>query len=300
MNSHHKYIKYKTKYLELKNNLSGGAKIEAKIYPDLSLIRDHGVDGSFYKWKKELKTDPDESFCIKFYGNNKTLYYIGALHTIDPNSKTFSYVNKVITKFKPDIVLIEGVPLSKGINPQLDYFQGEGKYAAELATKYQIPFSGIEGNDNDMDNIILKLSEKYDIDDIYGYFYLGMHKYMAKTMKATKNEFIHDFDEYERKHLDDLFKTTTKWIPEIWFSKTFGKKFKYGSFLEYSAPYDNPKIITQRISFDYGKLRDQINAKNLYIFINDYNTILYIMGQNHLYADFPMLLDTFGHYELVF
>ena len=64
--------------------------------------------------------------------------------------------------FLPDIILIEEVPFDKSISPELSYFQGEGKYASDLAIKYNIPFSGIEG---DEDKILLLLSKniKYKI-----------------------------------------------------------------------------------------------------------------------------------------
>jgi hypothetical protein len=42
------------------------------------------------------------------------------------------------------------------------------------------------------------------------------------------------------------------------------------------------------------RIRDRANIRNLYKLINKYKDVVYIMGKNHVYADFLVLTDTFG------
>lgn len=281
-----KYIKYKKKYLRLKN----------KLVPNLKKLRDHGTDGSFLKWKKKLGFKISDPFCLQFHNSDKSLFYIGAKHTIDSNSLTYKYIKYVIDNLRePEIVLLEGIPFEYGLNPDISYFQGEGLYAAELARKNQIPYAGIEVNEK---KILEKMSEIYDIDDIYGFIYLRAHKYYFRTFGKNEMELDTDFQHNKKKFLDQIFDYNL-WDPKIWFQKVFGKKFKYGKDLEFAAPYTNSKIITQQISSDYAKERDKENLINLYKYINTYNKICLIMGENHAYADFPVLIDTFKNFKIL-
>lgn len=306
--TYRKYRKYKTKYLNLKKSnqkMESNEKMPVEVLmPNLNLLRDHGTDGSFYKWKKELGIPNDDAFCLKFsmdVPKQKILYYIGAMHTFDIESLTYQYIHQIIsvcvtnqikssTTTKSTIVLIEGIPVKYGISPSLKNHQGEGKYAGDLAINLKIPFSGIEG---DEDHILIDLKNKYGVMNIYGFLYLRMHKYYYRTMKATEKEFNEDFNTYEVPRLNHLFGEIL-FYPKIWFKQTFGKNFSHGKFLEYSSPHNNTKIITKQIAFDYGKVRDQINMVNLYRFLNEYDIVVYIMGQNHVYADIKVLEDTFG------
>ncbi|AYV77757.1 MAG: hypothetical protein Edafosvirus1_88 [Edafosvirus sp.] len=279
-----KYLKYKNKYLQLKNQL----------VPDIDLIQDHGTDGSFMKWKTYNNIQKNDAFILEFDIDNKKLYYIGAMHTTDNESKTFQLIKKIID-YNPDIVLIEGIPFDNGISPDISYFQGEGKFAVELAKARHIPYSGIETNENE---ILQKLSEKYSIDDIYGFMYLRMQKYYFKTMQLSEKEMIDDFDKYTRNNLDKLF-GKQEWDFNRWFLKTFNKKFKYGKNLESGAPYKNSEDISRQISFDLSTQRDISNIKNLYKFLNEYDNVLYIMGQNHVHADIKVLENTFGKFKII-
>lgn len=286
MDHYGKYKKYKAKYLRLKTE---------GMVPNLSLRRDHGTDGAFSAWRRGLNVDT-VAFCLKFEKDNHILYYIGAQHTTDPTSDTFGYIETVVRKLCPetDIVLLEGIPRKMGISPPLSHFHGEGKFASDLARQRGIPYSGIEA---DEDDLLRSLAETYDPDDICGFLYLRMHKYFYRTLRKTRAEFVKDFAEYEAPTLARTLGASCD--PTEWFRRTFGKEFRYGRYLEYASPSRDSKIITQRISFDYGELRDGQNLKTLYYFLSHYRTVLYIMGMNHVYADLPVLVDTFGGYRVV-
>lgn len=255
-----------------------------KIYkPNMNLLNDDGVDGSNQRWKKQ--NNIGTPYYLSFDDGHKTLNYIGAQHTTDQKSKTFRLIGKVIKKYNPDLVVIEGIPFDMGFNPDISYFQGEGHYATKLAKKNKIDYVGVEGNE---DKILRMLSRKYNKKDIYGYDFLHTYKYFYKTMKVGKHELY-----------DDIKQRIKNFDPDKWFMDTFGKKFRYGSYLEYASPYNGKDSnITQKISYDYSRYRNIMYIRNLYKLINKYNNILFIMGENHVYADKDILSDTFGDYMI--
>ena len=289
-----KYKKYKIKYISLKNTTKQFAG-DGTIEPSLNLLRDHGVDNDrFNQWKKFNKIPRDKAFCLLFELRNKKLYYIGAKHTTDTGSETFLYIHKIITESKPDIVLLEGIPYSLGISPRLSNMQGESKFAIDLAIENKIPYIGIEPNEN---NILLNISNKFNKDDIYGYMYLGMYKYHFVTLKSGENQLQEFFEKYE---LPNLEKSIGK-IPfnfHEWFKSKFNKSFIYGEDLEYASPTDSD-IITQKISYELAKMRDAGIIINLYKVLNTYDKILFICGQNHLYAHLKILEETFGGFKKI-
>jgi hypothetical protein len=273
------------------------------IIPNLNLLQNHGIDGSFNQWKIKNGIGQKNAFCLKFsklFNNQgtRTLYYVGAIHTTDPSSDTHQIIKHIITDLKPDVVVIEGVPYSRGMSPELKHLSGdEGSHAIGLAKKHHIPYSGIEESEED---IFMALSKKYKPIDIMGFIFLRTHKYCYKTLKMSFESFIDDFNKHEMKYMVNIFgKKLSKINPLVWFRNVFGREFIYGQNLELATPNFDSDIITHKISFDYSKDRDLGNIINLYKFINSYQTVLYIMGQNHVYADSRVLEKTFGKYSII-
>jgi hypothetical protein len=286
MDCYEKYIKYRENYFDLCKNINGGGERKELYKQNIKLLNDHGTDGSYLKWKKENKiTGP---YCLSFRINNKMFNYIGAQHTVDKKSPTFKLIRKVINKFKPMLIVIEGVEYKKGLNPLLKNFQNEGSYAVSLGKRYGADFIGTEGDEGQLFD---KLAKQFKKEDITGFIFLRMHKYYYRTKKESKDKFIDDFNKIYH---------TDQFDPIQWFENTFSKTFKYGRFLEYASPYDGKNaVITQIISAVYSKNRDINNIKRIYEFINKYDNILYIMGENHVYADKDVLVDTFGNYQII-
>lgn len=292
--NYNKYIAYRKKYILL-GKMKGGNNI---FIPKTELLRDHGSDGKFVEWKKQLKIPVKDAFCLKFKTFGKKLYYIASNHTTDETSDTFAYIHQCINKYKPGLIILEGIPISKGINPNLKNVVGEPGYAMKLAIENKIDFIGIEGSEKD---IILELAKRFNNDDIYGWFFLRDRKYCHKTLKIGEEEFKHKYWIRSKKYLDEIFEKHNSWNSDKWFSETFKKPFSYydNDTLEFASPIKNSSIITQQINFENSKIRDWVNIKNLYSLINEHNTIIYIMGQNHAYADFDVILDTFKNYQIV-
>lgn len=296
-----------------------------RFLPNLKLLRDHGTDGgnsknlsdfvdsqhpnsstmnfdsSFNKFIIQLNKDYEDPICVKFFNQyfNMKLYYVGVSHTSQSDSDTFKLIKYVIEKVdKIKLVILEGIEFSFGLSPDLDNVFGETKYSIDLAKKYNIQYHGLETNE---DIIFNKLKNKYKTIDLYGYYFMRQYKYLYKTLHIEQYEdIVKDFNEnidYIKRLLGEC-----KFDPILWFKERFNKEFIIGHNLEFGAPYKNTNIITQEISYKYSRIRDRLNMNNLFKIINKYNEfdkILIIMGKNHLYADFEVLLDLFKNYKII-
>jgi hypothetical protein len=265
------------------------------IKPKTRLSRDHGVSGEFSEWTKKQKIPSDKSFCFKFTKDKFKLIYIGSKHTNDENSDTYKLINKIITKYKPKLIILEGIPNSKGISPPLINLFGEPGYAIKLAMQNDIKYTGIETHE---DKILIKVNKKFKSTDIYGFCFLRLHKQFINN-KETEDEFVKTFNNQTMKRLNNLF-SLNSWNYDEWFEETFHIKFIYGKFLEYASPYNGKDaLITQKINYYIMCVRDRANIRTLYKLINKYKDVVYIMGKNHVYADFLVLKDTFGKPDLI-
>jgi hypothetical protein len=250
MSYDYKYIKYKNKYIYLKiRQMQGGSiggGIRGEYYePNMKLLKDHGVDGSYKKWKEQNSII--SPYCLSFTKDSKIFNYIGAYHTDDENSNTFKLIKKIIKKYKPELIIVEGVRYDMGINPPLTNYHGEGKYAIDIGKKYGAKYTGVEGLEKD---IVSELLTKYSRDDILGYDFLRSHKFSYNTIRISEEQFMSEFKEH------NIFNDKT-FNPVEWFENTFGEKFKYGSFLEYASPYKGPEaVLTQKLGYDFSRCRD--------------------------------------------
>lgn len=253
------------------------------LKPKLSLLNDHGSGGEYARWKKEngLEGGP---YCLRF--SNGKLSYIGVQHTYDANSDTYKLIEHVIERERPEIVIVEGIDFSLGLDPDVGDFGGEGGYAIKLAKNHKsIHYVGIEESE---EKLMKKLLTRFRRNDVIGYDFLRAHKFAYRTMRMTKKEFFDDFTEHS------MFRADVSAMLQ-WFERTFGKKFRYGSNLEYASPYNGEgAVITQIIGAEHSKNRDKTNIKNLYRVLNLYNKVVFIMGENHVYADKDVLIGTFG------
>ena len=80
-----------------------------------------------------------------------------------------------------------------------------------------------------------------------------------------------------------------------YFEKRIGEKFEYGNVdSEMASPDIKGKYITNKISAINSMARDKIIIINLYKYLNQYQNILIIYGQNHYYSHLKILEKTFG------
>lgn len=263
------------------------------IKPDLKLLRDHGVSGNrFHNLKKKYGISYNDPFCMKFENKKKKLYYIASIHTNDPKSRTFRLIKNIINKV--EFVIVEGINFEWGLSPDVGRRKGEMKYATTLAIDNRIPFSGVEPSDKYIYKRLIDDGIKKK--DIVLFEILREYKVFCKNGYTEEQFYEHikkNVFPYLRKMLK--FGKFEKFNFHKYFEKRIGEKFIYCKIdLEISSPNKNGKYITNRISAENNFIRDAEIIKNLYKYLNQYDNILFIYGQNHYYAHLKILEKTFG------
>ena len=268
------------------------------LKPDVKLLRDHGTSGEFGKWKEENGLEEGKPYCLKFTKGEYNLNYIGTNHTNDPKSDTYKLVGNVIKKSKPKLVVIEGVQNSYGLFTKIETLYGEIQYAAKIAQKYDIDIIGIESDEVIIFKHLTK-KMKFKRCDIYGFLFLRTQNVFYHSMKAPRKDFLDAFYKHEKPYLDKAFGSVLDWDHRTWYKKTFGVAWRYSTNKGYSHPYcAADAVITQKIACAYSRMRDEMNIKILYSLLNKYKKVVYVMGQNHVYADVPVLENTFGKFSV--
>lgn len=158
------------------------------ITPKLNLLRDHGMDGEFNLWIKENNLGNDV-FKLHFKTENKKLTYIGTKYIDNLKSKTFNVIKDIISNNFFDLIIVEGVPYDKGLNPDLNRsgWEYEMSFAIDLAKNHNINYAGIEPLDKDIYN---KLLPEYKIEDLMLFEALREYK-LSYQSKKDYHFFMH-------------------------------------------------------------------------------------------------------------
>lgn len=240
-----------------------------------------------FKIKHNIKLN--EPCVFLFQRNNKKIYYIATKHTNDKKSKTFSLIKNIIkmhNKKEKTVIALEG---GAGKSPEIKY--GEGGFAIKYAKKFKIDYVGVEKPINKLLKYVMK---DFILDDIYGYVFLMLSR-QSFDMGLKEKKMWNDYKIYSKWYHTQLKKLN--FDPKIWFENIYNKKYVYGKYLDYSSPSGNK--ITNKIAIKIGKIRNYYLLKNMLKLFSKYDTIFYVIGEGHLYCDFPVLLDYFGKYEII-
>ena len=104
-----KYLKYKQKYLDLKNNMTGGAQIFIKTLTGKTLTIDFNYDSDKVQDLKnyilEKEGIPVDQQRLMYYG--KVLNDESPLNTIEPNISTTGMITMVRKVHKPNQIFIK-------------------------------------------------------------------------------------------------------------------------------------------------------------------------------------------------
>ena len=144
----------------------------SSLKPNYDLLKDY----SFELQEKEPYRVP---YYVKFEKGDKELLYIAANHTSNKGTLTFTLIESAVHSFKPNYIIIEGVPSGKVSDGFLKFIEecskksfkncGEPIYTASLARKKNIPFDGGEPDDLVIMN---KLAKENIAGEDLAYFYL--------------------------------------------------------------------------------------------------------------------------------
>ncbi len=99
-------------------------------------------------------------YSVRYEGCGKTLYYIAANHTNEPDSKTYQAIETVFKRDDVDMVIVEGFPSQSGISPtkmltyaksvKNNHADSEPYFSIRQATASGADFMGGEPTDSDI------------------------------------------------------------------------------------------------------------------------------------------------------
>lgn len=270
--------------------------------PNFSLLRDY----SFELQKQEPYTIPYYSLYEK---NNKVLLYIAADHTSDTESLTFKLITRAVENFKPEIVIIEGVPTGKISDKYIEYVKrcpkksfrncGEPSFAAYQAIERNIALEGGEPSDNDILNYITQ--QGYSKEDL-AYFYLLRISIQWKRQKRINSK---NYEEELSKFIPIIEKRFNSRVSISfngyinWYLENSGNSFDL-SILKNNdvAPIKNG-IFSQKISHTVGIARERNILSVLSASLNNHNRVLIIYGGGHFVKSKGILEEMLGIASIV-
>lgn len=249
-----------------------------------------------YSYEGEKNLPFAEPFLAYFSKNGFDLYFVAAHHTTSVDSKTFSLIQRVFTQFQPQSAIIEGYPYTEGENPSFiieevkqtsitkHYKWGESEFTAQMALEHGIPFIGAEPTDREVFEEVKR--NGYTLNDFLSFYFVRqIPQFRRQGVMETKvinlfNEFMLEIHKelglfnYAEFGFSDFLK---------WYSEKNGEKFDPEKIdTETSAPFENGKLFTQRISHVVGLARDRYIVEVIAKQLRKYHRVLIVIGHSHL------------------
>jgi hypothetical protein len=259
----------------------------------------HSLDEDMHK---NIGSKPP--YAAVFSTSKNRVVFVAAEHTSNFDSKTFELINSVVTNFKPDLLIHEGVESSIGISNQniINYILsncgkenswscGESMFAASLSYQHEYPFLGGEPDDA---VIIQSLKElNYTLDDVVYFYFTRQIPQLHREGKVNNLQDIQD-------HFDDFAKSVIKeyrpnynhyrtWI--IRHLNSFGFLTLINS--ANTAPIQDGNYL-QKISSQVGVIRDKHLLKTISEKSINYRNIVIVYGSSHLSTQYDTLSRMYG------
>lgn len=271
--------------------------------PDLSLIQDYTREAG----------DASRPVAVTHFENgSKHLYYINASHVTGIKNPTCETVRKAIQTYKPQLVIIEGIPTEDGVSPPsyVDYVNrkerpqnfplGEPAYAAFLAIQNQIPFIGGEPSEETIHTFMA--AEGYSARDLMAFYALRLipqYRQLGKTIDEIFPQIAGDVDfsfnnvtENETLKLDEL---------AAWYNQHRGSSGDLWTInTENFAPYSSSDAsYFQSLNHKIGIVREQhIDTLIADSLINN-DRVLVVYGDGHLVKSGPVFENMLGPGKLI-
>lgn len=218
--------------------------------------------------------------------DNKELYWFDVAHRNNPNAPIFRRIENMLTKFNPDLVLVEGGQDAFEGNRDEAIYEGESAFTTYLAKENAIAVESIEPP---FTKQLEYLQSKYPADDILAMYLVRQ----ISSMQFASDNSMWDFDQevlyqtqflidngltYDGKTLQDILHTVNTFLPESVNSKNWRdvdiKKMNY--------------VYTKENGILYPIYTDVTNFRNIYLIelLREkkitYDRIFIVMGGNHL------------------
>lgn len=260
-------------------------------------------------WSDELsQKEPYEyPFLSSYMRKNKTLHYIATLHSTEEGSETFKLIEETIKKNSIDMVIVEGIPNSRGISPDLfkNWANNQGKegrydgfetaFTIKTSAALNIPFIGGEPEETFIYDELLRRNFKTEDFLFYTFTQQLFQAKEAKTLDVLSLEDkFNDFIEQKTSQLnldenyilDDYYD---------WYLSNNLTPFSVDDIIpETCAPYISGKLLTQKVSSTICILRDQFTISVIENALNSNDNVLIVYGGSHWSTQSESLENTLG------
>ncbi len=81
-------------------------------------------------------------FAVHFKNDHNELLYLAVMHSITEKSHTFQMIKHAIEQFRPDLIILEGIPTALGVSYPVGNDPGETGYSGLLASANGIDYVG--------------------------------------------------------------------------------------------------------------------------------------------------------------
>ena len=255
--------------------------------PDVSLIR---------AWSKALeKTMPYPAPYVAAFGReNKQLRYIAARHGGGITSPTLQTVKQAFDDFKPQVVILEGMPNEGVVSPAWylehtrkqaagDFRQGgEGAYATVLAGERGIAFISAEPTEKQL--LAGVLQQGFTREDMLGWYAgLMVHQNDRQGTLIAPEKIEKALNSYKRElGIEDV----RFGMSELgaWYEQRMGRKFSLESLLadDMSPSGKAGANFLQKVMRATDNLREPSIVQNVAEQLEKYDRVLVVFGSSHL------------------
>ncbi len=259
-------------------------------------------DGSQERYSREPFRQP---YFSRFQNGGKQLLFIATEHEVGLSSDTFRLIQRQVSTFRPQIILVEGIAETDAQNFQLidriidcrkDCFQrcGEDMFAVSVALLSDIPYAGIEVSDVEVKKALL--ASGFSETDIIGFYVLREIPYYRRSGETVvyKDEkaFLHHVKvRQERLKMDIAFDLDAF---RRWYLKRTGRKLVVDTFDHNDISPSHSSGFLHAMSRTIGRIRDRHIADTIAAALNAHDRVMVVCGQGHLVTLRPVLEDMLG------
>ncbi len=266
------------------------------LSPDLSLI---------HPYTREDSEKYTPVVFHHFHNGKKDLYYMASTHVSGINNPTCKTVELAIDKYKPQVVVVEGLPTEEGFSPESflegikkemagsHITSGEPPYVAYLAQQRNIPFIGGEP----ADTALFKAMEErgYPAKDVMAFYVLHwVPQDKREGLPMDESSFAerskHRLSEYSHNGETLIYEEFKAWYEK---HKT-GNKHYLDIGIEDIIPYSSPGAnYFQKLNSHTGILRDQNVLNTISSLLAHNDRVMVVYGNGHIVRSRPVLENMF-------
>lgn len=256
--------------------------------------------GSLTSIVSNAYSNPKKSHMVK---GNKEIFYYGSVHSNDTKNPMFADIQESFLKFKPDLVIIEGGYSNVEYeNREQAINSGEMAFASYLSTLSGIRKVNAEPNARIVDSILVT---KYDTCKIFTMYILRQTFQLieqAKHAKVGVQSSIVDYANYELR--ERLLKKSNP----LNFDEIASLVNNYSGINITNTNIIDKEIEIRRCIYKKGNplanilneaiiIRDEYTINLVASYLNKYNRIFIIMGEQHLLNQEESLKKAISKYE---